>query len=122
MVSGIVMIVFGISRETSDFWVEGLELWWAKTRARHAGIRRLLRRLDNGTCSARNRRQWIKRLVAFADRTGLVLHLGYYPPEHSKYNPIERVWGIWEMHWKGTLLTDLATAMSWAGTMTWHGV
>jgi Rhodopirellula transposase DDE domain len=122
MVSGLVMIVFGISRETSDFWVDGLELWWAKTRARHAGIKRLLIRLDNGSCSASNRRQWIKRLVAFADRTGLVIHLVYYPPYHSKYNPIERVWGILEMHWNGTLLTDLGTAMSWAGTMTWNGV
>ena len=116
------MIVFGISRETSDFWVDGLELWWARTKSQHAGIKRLLIRLDNGSCSASNRRQWIKRLVGFADRTGLEIHLVYYPPYHSKYNPIERVWGILEMHWNGTLLTDLATAMSWAKTMTWNGV
>jgi Rhodopirellula transposase DDE domain len=122
LLTGAVLIVFGISRETSDFWVDGLELWWAKTRASQAGIKRLLIRLDNGSCSASNRRQWIKRLVAFADRTGLVIQLVYYPPYHSKYNPIERVWGILEMHWNGTLLTDLATAMDWATTMTWEGV
>jgi hypothetical protein len=117
--TGALMIVFGISKETSDFWVDGLELWWAKTK--QAGIKRLLIRLDNGSCSASNRRQWIKRLVAFADRTGLTLQLVYYPPYHSKYNPIERVWGILERHWNGTLLTDLATAMNWAKTMTWNG-
>jgi Rhodopirellula transposase DDE domain len=117
--TGVLLIVFGISKETSDFWVDGLELWWAKTK--QAGIKRLLIRLDNGSCSASNRRQWIKRLVAFADRTGLTLQLVYYPPYHSKYNPIERVWGILEMHWNGTLLTDLATAMNWAETMTWNG-
>ena len=116
------MIVFGISRETSDFWVDGLELWWARVKSQHAGIKRLLIRLDNGSCSASNRRQWIKRLVEFADRTGLEIHLVYYPPYHSKYNPIERVWGILEMHWNGTLLTDLDTAMGWAKTMTWNGV
>lgn len=92
-----------------------------RPKARHAGIKRLLIRLDNGPCSASNRRQWLKRLVAFVDRTGLTIHLVYYPPYHSKYNPIERVWGILEMHWNGTLLTNLATAMHWAGTMTWNG-
>lgn len=117
-----MMIVFGISKETSDFWVDALELWWSKAKASHASVKRLLIRLDNGTCSASNRRQWIKRLIAFADRTGLEIQLVYYPPYHSKYNPIERVWGILEMHWNGTLLTDLATAMHWAGTMTWNGV
>jgi len=122
LVTGMMLIVFGISRETSDFWVDGLELWWARTKSKHAGIKRLLIRLDNGNCSASNRRQWIKRLVAFADHTGLEIHLVYYPPYHSKYNPIERVWGILEMHWNGTLLTDLATAMGWAKTMTWNGL
>jgi len=119
--SGVLMIVFGISKETSDCWVDGLELWWQQTKASQAGIKRLMIRLDNGSCSASNRRQWIKRLVAFADCTGLVIHLVYYPPYHSKYNPIERVGGILEQHWNGRLLTDLATAMNWAGTMTWDG-
>lgn len=118
----MMTIIFGISRETSDFWVDGLELWWARTRPQFPGIKRLLIRLDNGNGSASNRRQWIKRLVRFADRTGLEMHLMYYPPYHSKYNPIERVWGILEMHWNGTLLRDLVTAMGWARTMTWNGV
>ena len=61
------------------------------------------------------------RLIDFADRTGLELHLLHYPPYHSKYNPIEHVWGVLEQHWNGTLLTDLETAMHWAGTMTWGG-
>jgi transposase len=115
--TGVLLIVFGISKETSDFWVDGLELWWAKTK--QAGIKRLLIRLDNGSCSASNRRQWIKRLVAFADRTGLTLQLVYYPPYHSKYNPVERCWGIWEMHWNGSLLDSVETVLAWAGTMTW---
>jgi transposase len=28
------------------------------------------------------------------------------PPDHSKYNPIERCWGILENHWNGTLLAS----------------
>ena len=30
--------------------------------------------------------------------------LAYYPPYHSKYNPIERLWGILENHWNGEVL------------------
>lgn len=39
------------------------------------------------------RTQWMNRLVAFADQHQLTLQLAYYPPYHSKYNPVECVWG-----------------------------
>jgi hypothetical protein len=45
----------------------------------------------------------------------------YYPPYHSKYNPIERCWGILELHWNGTLLRDVDTMLAWAQSMTWKG-
>ncbi len=122
VLTGAVMIVMGSSRETSDFWADCLELWWQRTKKSCSGIKRLMIRLDNGPCCASNRRQWIKRLVEFADRTGLQIQLVHYPPYHSKYNPIERVWGILEMHWNGTLLTTLDVAANWAGTMTWNRV
>ena len=44
----------------------------------------------------------MNRMVVFADRTGLEIVLVYYPPYHSKYNSIERCWGILERHWNGT--------------------
>ena len=46
----------------------------------------------------------------------------YYPPYHSKYNPIERCWGILELHWNGTLLHDTDTMLEWAKSMTWKGI
>ena len=46
----------------------------------------------------------------------------YYPPYHSKYNPIERCWGILETHWNGTLLETVDTVLHWARTMTWKAV
>ena len=48
--------------------------------------------------------------------------LVYYPPYHSKYNLIERCWGILEIHWGGTLLNSVTTVVEWARTMTWNGV
>jgi Rhodopirellula transposase DDE domain len=46
----------------------------------------------------------------------------YYPPYHSKYNPIERCWGILEQHWNGTKLIDAKTMLEWAKSMTWKGL
>jgi Rhodopirellula transposase DDE domain len=103
----MVMILFGTSYETGDFWVDCLEFWWEKTKDTCGRVRRLVIRLDNGPVSASDRKLFLKRLVAFAQRTHLEIHLVYYPPYHSKYNPIERVWGILENHWNGTLLTTL---------------
>jgi hypothetical protein len=120
-ITGAVMILFGTSYETSDFWVDCLEYWWDKTKDSCPGVRRLVIRLDNGPSCASNRTQFLKRMVQFAQRTGLEIRLVYCPPYHSKYNPIERVWGILEKHWNGTLLTDLGVAMKWAESMTWKG-
>lgn len=55
----------------------------------------------------------MKRLVEFSDRHQRTLELAYYPPYHSKYNPIERCWGILENHWNGTLLTPIDTVLTW---------
>jgi hypothetical protein len=45
-----------------------------------------------------------------------------YPPYHSKYNPVERCWGILAKHWIGAKLSDIQTMLEWAKTMTWKGV
>ena len=115
-------VVFGTSRDTSDFVADCLELWWTNRRAAHPGVRRLLIDLDNGPEIASSRTQFMKRLVEFSDRHPLTLELAYYPPYHSKYNPIERCWGILENHWNGALLTSVETALEWAKTMTWRGM
>src|SRR5450759_824033 len=51
----------------------------------------------------------------------LTIRLAYYPPYHSKYNPIERCWGILEQHWNGALLDSLEAVIQYASTMTWKG-
>ncbi len=55
-------------------------------------------------------------------KTGNYIQLLYYPPYHSKYNPIKRCRGIPEKHWNGTKLTDAETMLKWAGSMTWKGI
>ena len=114
--------LFGHSRQTSDFLADGLDRWWAERSAAHPGVTRLHIELDNGPEVASSRTQFLKRMVGFADRHGVTVELVYLPPYHSKYNPIERCWGILGRHWNGALLGTVADVLRWAGTMTWRGV
>ncbi len=45
----------------------------------------------------------------------------YYPPYHSKYNPIERCWSALEKKWNGVLLNSLEVVLRCALRMTWKG-
>lgn len=115
-------VIFGRSRETADFIVDALLPWWWSRRTVHAGVRRLMIELDNGPEISSARTQFLKRLVQMVDQTGLEIELVYFPPYHSKYNPIERCWGILESHWNGALLDSIETTLHWARTMTWRGL
>ena len=86
------------------------------------GTSRLQIKADNGPESNGRRTQFLQRMVQFADTIGIPIQLLYYPPYHSKYNPIERCWGILEQHWNGTRLTDVETMLEWAKPMTWKGL
>src|SRR2546423_14298741 len=83
---------------------------------------RLQIKMDNGPESSGRRTQFLRRMVAFCDGIGKPIQLLYYPPYHSKYNPIERCWGILELHWNGTQLIDVQTMLAWAQSMTWKGI
>ncbi len=120
--TGLLTIIIGTSAQTSDFIVDCLQLWWEANKTRHAHARRLVINLDNGPENSSARTQFMRRMVRFADATGLEVKLVYYPPYHSKYNLIERCWGILENHWNGTLLNSVTTVLEWARTMTWKGV
>jgi hypothetical protein len=109
------------SRVTSDCLVDRLAQWWEAVRARFAHITTLVLNLDNGPENHSHRTQFVARLVQFAAEYGVTVRLAYYPPYHSKYNPVERCWGILEQHWNGSLLDALDTVLRFAATMTWKG-
>lgn len=109
------------SRVTSDFIVDRLEEWWSSVRLRFLQIKTLVLNLDNGPECQSRRSQFLKRIVAFARKSGIRVQLAYYPPYHSKYNPIERCWGILEVHWNGSLLDSTEAVVGYAGSMTWKG-
>jgi transposase len=109
------------SKVTSDCLVDRLVHWWERVRARFAHITTLVLNLDNGPENQSRRTQFMLRLLEFAQQAGLTIRLAYYPPYHSKYNPVERCWGILETHWNGTVLDSLDAVLRFAATMTWKG-
>lgn len=120
--SGRLDLSFGSSHKTSDLLADCLESWWQRRRQALDGVEELLLHVDNGPESSGRRTQFLARLVSFADASGLRIRLVSYPPYHSKYNPVERCWGVLERHWNGALLRDVQTALGWARTMTWKGL
>jgi hypothetical protein len=108
--TGALMLLFG-SHETSDAWVDALQMWWLQVRAGLGRVKRLVIYLDNGPKNSGRRTQFLKRMVQFADWSGLEIRLVYYPPYHSKYNPIERCWSALEQKCNGVLLTCLEVVL-----------
>ena len=116
------LFVYGVtSKVTSDCLVDRLAQWWAAVRERFAQITTLVIKVDNGPENHSRRTQFMQRLVEFVQQYHVTVRLAYYPPYHSKYNPMERCWGILETHWNGSLLDSLDTVLQFAATMTWKG-
>ncbi len=121
--TGALHIAFGNSAKTSDFRVDNLQDWWkTMTQPEQQNIKLIQLKLDNGPENSGVRTQFLNRLVKFSEHIGKTIQLLYDPPYHSKYNPIERCWGILEQDWNGTLLTDVKTRLEWASSMTWKGI
>jgi hypothetical protein len=120
LASGALTLIFG-GHESSDFWADGLKLWWLSVKDQMGHLKRLVIYLDNGPNNAGNRTQWLKRMVELADWSGLEIRLVYYPAYHSKYNPIEHCWGVLEQKWGGALLNSLKVILQQALRMTWRG-
>lgn len=116
-------VPFGSSAKTSDCIVDTLTAWWhGLSTQEHDAIDRIQIKMDNGPESSGVRTQFLHRMVQFVDQIGMPIHLVYFPPYHSKYNPIERCWGILEQHWNGTQLINVDTMLAWAQSMTWKGL
>jgi len=121
--SAAVTITFGSSYKTSDFIVDTIEAKWHTLDDEEKKETSLIQiKMDNGPESSGNRTQFLSRMVELVDMIGKPIRLLYYPPYHSKYNPIERCWGILEQHWNGTKLIDAETMLEWAKSMTWKGL
>lgn len=112
---------FSESKVTADFMVDRLTELWPRLRQTHQA-HTLVLNADNGPESSGQRTQWLNRLVEFADAQQVTVQLAYYPPYHSKYNPVERLWGVLENHWRGELLSTVDKTLGLARSMTYRGI
>jgi hypothetical protein len=112
-------LYFTATKVSSDCMVDQLTAWWQRHRDACRGVRRLLLDLDNGPENHGYRSQFLYRLVGFAPAEQVAVQLAYYPPYHSKYNPIERCWGVLENYWHGELLESEEAVLGFARNMTY---
>jgi len=111
---------FTSGKVTADFMVDRIEEMWSRIETANRP-HTLVINADNGPENSGHRRQWLNRLTQFSDEQGVTVQLAYYPPYHSKYNPVERLWGILENHWRGELLTSIGKTLGLARSMTYKG-
>jgi len=97
-------------------------MWWQDNCQYYSDLEEIIIELDGGSATRSNRTQFIKRIVNFSQKINLKIRLVYYPPYHSKYNPIERCWAALENYWNGAILDSVTAALSWAENMRWKGI
>lgn len=107
------------SKVTSDCIVDLLDQWWNENKPRFPEIDTLVLLQDNGPENNGRRTQFLARMVNFVDKHQVNVRLAYYPPYHSKYNPVERCFGVLERHWNGALLDTVDAVVGYAQSMTW---
>ncbi len=112
---------FSQGKVTADFIADRLDEMIPKWKEKFA-IHTLVVNADNGPESSGRRTWWLKRLVELSDTHAVIIRLAYYPPYHSKYNPVERLWGILENHWRGEIIDTVDKALGLARTMTYRGI
>jgi hypothetical protein len=110
---------FSQEKDTADFMIDCLEKLWPTLKLIF-DPHTLVINLDNGPENSSHRTQFIKRIVGFAHDNYVNIKLAYYPPYHSKYNSIERVWGILENHWSGEILCTIEKTLGMASSMTYN--
>ncbi len=119
---GELYLYFTATKVTSDFIVDCLSDFWTHARVRFPAVSTLVINQDNGPENHSRRTQYMQRITQFADRFQLSVQLACYPPYHSKYNPIERVWGFLEQHWNGSLLDSVETILNFARSFSFQAV
>jgi len=115
-------LFFTESKVTADFMIDALETYWQQQSFKEDGVDTLVIYADNGPENSSRRTQYMKRIIEFSAKQDVKVVLAYYPPYHSKYNPVERAWGVLESHWNGDILDSKETVFKFAQSMTWKEI
>lgn len=106
---------------TANFKVDCIEKYLLNKKDKYS-INRLIIFLDNGPENSSKRTLWIKSLIALAKKYNISIELVYYPPYHSKYNPIERYWARLQVSWSGLIINTIDKLIETINKVTWKGI
>ena len=103
----------GVSSETADFATHAICTWWRSDGCQqYPNATRLVIEADCG--GANNPRTWLwrTRLQRLADKLGLTITVGHFPPGASKWNLIEhRMFNLISANWAGEPLDSFDKAL-----------
>lgn len=106
---------------TANFKVDCIEEYLLNKKDKY-NINRLIIFLDNGPENSSRRTLWIKCLIDLAKKYNISIELAYYPPYHSKYNPIERYWARLQFSWSGLIINTVDKLIETINKVTWKGI
>lgn len=84
------LINIGVSKDTAEFVLDCLLVWWEQIgKIEYAGKNKLLILCDGGRSNSSRHYVFKEAIQKFSNKTGLEVRIAHYPPYCSKYNPIE---------------------------------
>jgi hypothetical protein len=110
----------GIDNDTSEFAVESIRRWWLNMGSESYPDAKLLYiTADSGGSNGYRVRLWKQSLQAFANETGLTVHVSHFPPGTSKWNKIEhRLFSFISQNWRGKPLISYEVIVNLIGATT----
>jgi len=80
----------GISKDTSEFACDSLQLWWEKYGSfQYPNAASILALADSGGSNSCRHYIFKEDLQKLADKIGVEIRVAHYPPYTSKWNPVE---------------------------------
>ena len=64
----------------------------------------------------------MKYLIDLSKKHNISIELVYYPPYHSKYNPIERYWSRLQLYWSGLIINTVDKLIETINKVNWKDV
>ncbi len=107
----------GISKDTAEFAVNSIEVWWEKIGSKnYPKASKLLICADGGGSNGSRNRLWKYCLQNFSKKYGIEIHVCHYPPGTSKWNKIEhRMFSYISTNWRGKPLESYEAVIQLIG-------
>lgn len=107
----------GLDHDTAAFAVSSIRGWWENMgKPIYPHAQKVMIAADSGGSNGYRRRLWKTELQAFANQTGLSVHVSHLPPGTSKWNKIEhRLFSFISQNWRGRPLISYEVIVSLIG-------